>query len=92
VLSKDKTRLCEAVDRFTARMKAKLLDKRDAGWSGWRQVDFIEGGGCKLKLYDHVGRLMVNDRGDHAVDIANFCMFLDDYWSKKEPDNGQAKA
>ena len=82
--SQDKTLLCEAVDRFAEKMKKVLLCKRSDGWSGWREKSFIENGDCKLKLYEHVGRLMVDDQADQAVDIANFCMFLDDYWTLKE--------
>jgi len=82
--SRDKTLLCEAVDRFAAKMKATLLTKREDGWGGWREKWFIENGDCKLELYEHVGRLMVDSQADQAVDIANFCMFLDDYWTRKE--------
>ena len=76
-------KLCSAVDRFTAAMKAKLLDKyRECGWTGWDGESFLETNRCLLRLADHVRRL--RDGQPQEVDVANFCMFLWNYRTQKE--------
>lgn len=71
-----------AVDRFASKMKAKMLGKRDCGWSGWRTKKFMtRTGGWEAAFRSHVNGLLAGD-GTQAVDVANYLMFYDNYHSK----------
>jgi hypothetical protein len=74
--------LCDAVDRFAAKMKAKLLEKQDQGWSGWREKHFIVTGQCEWSMTQHFIEFVKGDM-DQLVDIANFAMFIDNYYTKQ---------
>ncbi len=74
----EQQRLDEAVDCFAAKMKAKLRLKASnacGSFRGWDDKEFVESGRCQDAMMVHVSRLM---RGQpEAVDVANFCMFID---------------
>jgi len=58
----------KAVDRFAARMKWKLAQKRNQGRDGWQDRAWSPEQ-ISLALREHVGK------GD-PLDVANYCMFL----------------
>ena len=67
-------RLEMVVDDFADRMKKKLLQKEDEGWSGWRRK--VHSQDFEDRLIEHA---LCGIRGDSAqwVDVANFAAFLD---------------
>ena len=80
-------RLIEAVDRFAAKMKAKLLAKAADGKLGGDFDPYVQSGWCEQHMKDHYYRFVDGD-GDpgQLVDIANFAMFLDAYHERHKDD------
>ncbi len=76
--------LDEAVDAFATKMKDKLENKRHQGWSGWDHGWFItDKRCCNRKLASHVKRVLAGD-WKQAVDVANFALFIDHFYSTRE--------
>jgi hypothetical protein len=72
----EEARLIACVDEFAAKMKEKLIQKAEAGWSGW-DCDNTAG---KLEeaLILHAAKLLQGQ--PQAIDVANLAMFL---WNLK---------
>jgi hypothetical protein len=67
-----------AVDRFAAKMKAKLAQARDKGRGGWDDPEQCGPTILLPMLHDHLAK------GD-PVDVANFAMMLDHYGASTAP-------
>jgi hypothetical protein len=78
-------KLTETVEWFAVEMEEKLHSKASEGWSGWDVDEFVDNGGCAVKLQTAVKRLLghigpggkVHDPDPtQAVDVANFAMMI----------------
>jgi hypothetical protein len=73
-----------AVDRFAVAMKAKLAKARDKGRGGWDNPDVCSLADLSEALRGHV------EKGD-PVDVANFCMMLQQRESGIQPSANAAQ-
>ena len=61
------TDLLECAERFSIEMQARLEEKRQDGWTGWRNKDFMT---PILRK-----RIKKNMDDGHWIDVANLAMF-----------------